>query len=36
MVVVIVVLFTVLFALGSISPLLVTEAMQDVVRMEQS
>lgn len=36
MVVIIVVLFTVLFALGSISPLLVTEDMQDIVMMEQS
>jgi hypothetical protein len=36
MMVVIVVLLTLLFALGSISPLLVTEEMQDIVMMEQS
>jgi hypothetical protein len=35
MILVIVVLLTLLFALGSISPLLVTEEMQDIVMMEQ-
>lgn len=36
MIVVIVVLLTLLFALASVSPLLVTEEMQDIVMMEQS
>jgi hypothetical protein len=36
MITAIVVLLTILFALGSISPLLVTEEMQDLVRLEQS
>jgi hypothetical protein len=35
-IVVIVVLLTLLFALASISPLLVTEEMQDIVMMEQT
>lgn len=36
MITAIVVLLTILFALGSISPLLVTEEMQDLVSLEQS
>jgi hypothetical protein len=36
MITVIVILLTILFALGSISPLLVTEDTRDLVRLEQS
>lgn len=34
--IVLIVVFTLIFVLGSISPLLVTDDMQDIVSMEQS
>jgi len=33
--IILITIFTILFALGSISPLLVTEDMQDIVILEQ-